>query len=110
MKVRTHRDLVKLKKTGEQMLFPPALRITVGQATCGIARGSDKVCAAIKKELKKQKLEAVLESVGCGGWCSKEPIVTFQMPGLPKLTLGEVTARDVPGLIRQVKSRQIPSG
>ncbi len=110
MMVCTKSDLVKLRKTGQQMLFPPVLRITVGQATCGIAKGADKVFAAIKKELKKQKLEAVLESVGCGGWCSREPIVTFQMPGLAKLTLGEVTARDVPGLIRQVKSRQIPSG
>ena len=109
MKVRTHTDLVKLKKTGEQMLFPRELRITVGQATCGIARGADKVFAAIKKELKKQKLEAVLESVGCGGWCSREPIVTIQMPGLAKITLGEVAVSDIPELLRQVKSRQIPA-
>lgn len=108
MKVRTQRDLEKLKRAGEKMLFPPALRITVGQATCGIAKGADKVFAAIGKELKKQKLAAVLESVGCAGWCSKEPIVTFQMPGLPKFTLGEVTAKDVPGIIRQVQSRQLP--
>ncbi len=109
MMVRTKSDLVKLRKTGEQLLFPPVLRITVGQATCGIAKGADKVFAAIKKELKKQKLEAVLESVGCGGWCSREPIVTFQVPGLAKLTLGEVTASDVPDLLRQIKARLIPA-
>ncbi len=110
MMVRTKSDLVKLRKTGEQLLFPPVLRITVGQATCGIARGADKVFAAIKKELKKQKLEAVLESVGCGGWCSREPIVTFQVPGLAKLTLGEVTASGCSRLDAADKGRLIPAG
>ncbi|MEI6126996.1 MAG: NADH-quinone oxidoreductase subunit F, partial [Pseudomonadota bacterium] len=109
MKVRTEKDLIKLKKTGEQMLFPARLRITVGQATCGIARGAYKVYAAIRQELKKQKLTAALESVGCSGWCSKEPIVTIQMPGFPKLTLGEVTVQDVPDMLRQAASRQAPA-
>jgi NADH:ubiquinone oxidoreductase subunit F (NADH-binding)/NAD-dependent dihydropyrimidine dehydrogenase PreA subunit len=32
------------------------------------------------------------------------------MPGLPRLTLGDVSAAEIPALVRGLKSRQIPSG
>ena len=97
MKVRTQADLAKLAKSGSQLLFPTGTRITVGLSTCGIAKGAGVVFVALNKELRRQKFPAALEAVGCSGLCSREPIVTIQMPGLPRLTLGDVTAADVAG-------------
>ncbi|MBN2106304.1 MAG: (2Fe-2S) ferredoxin domain-containing protein, partial [Deltaproteobacteria bacterium] len=91
MKVRTRTDLAKLEKSGGRMLFPSLTRITVGLATCGIAKGAGVVFAALRRELRRQKVPASLEAVGCSGLCSREPIVTIQMPGLPRLTLGDVS-------------------
>ena len=110
MKVRTQADLAKLAKSGSQLLFPTGTRITVGLSTCGIAKGAGVVFVALNRELRRQKFPAALEAVGCSGLCSREPIVSIQMPGLPRLTLGDVTAADVPDLVRGLLNRQIPAG
>ena len=103
MKIEKLQDINRLKKNGEQTLYPPEIKITVGLATCGIAKGADKVYAALKKEIKKQKLKAVLAPVGCSGWCSSEPIVNITLPGSPKLTLGDVSVGDVSGIVQKIK-------
>jgi NADH:ubiquinone oxidoreductase subunit F (NADH-binding) len=110
MRVRSRADLAKLGKTGTQMLFPARPRITVGLSTCGIAKGAGATFDALRKELRRQKYAATLEAVGCTGLCNCEPIVTLQMPGLPLLTLGDVTAADVPELVRGLQSNRIPAG
>lgn len=110
MKPLSRKDLLRLKKNGEQQLFPKTMRITVGCATCGCARGAENVYSAFKRVLRRRGQEAVLERVGCSGWCSKEPIVTVQRPGMPKLTLGEVAPGDVPALIKAIDAGQLPAG
>ncbi len=108
MKIKKMQDLNKLKKSGEQQLFPSGIKITVGLATCGIARGADKVHDAFKKELQKQKVKATVVPVGCSGWCSREPIVNIIIPRMPKITLGDVSEDDIPGIVRNLKNRHIP--
>ncbi len=100
-----------LKKHGERQLFPSGPRITVGLATCGIAKGRGEVFAALQQGAAQAEISSQpLRLSGCAGLCSSEPIVTVQVPGLPLLTLGDVTAADVPALVRGLKSRQHPRG
>lgn len=47
----------------------------MGQGSCGIAAGANKVYAAIEGELKKRNLEAQLTLTGCIGMCYLEPII-----------------------------------
>ena len=108
MKIRNRKDLAQLKKHGEQQLFPRGVRITVGLATCGIAKGAAEVYAALKRELKSQKFQAALEDTGCGGLCSREPIVTVQAPGAPLLTFADMQPSDAPALVRGLKTGEIP--
>ncbi|AKL94234.1 NAD(P)-dependent iron-only hydrogenase diaphorase component flavoprotein NuoF [Clostridium aceticum] len=51
------------------------MKIIVGQGSCGIAAGANKVYAAIEGELKKRNLEAQLTLTGCIGMCYLEPII-----------------------------------
>lgn len=51
------------------------MRIIVGQGSCGIAAGANKVYDEIKKTLDEQKIEASLEITGCIGTCYLEPVV-----------------------------------
>jgi len=109
MKIRSKADLAKLQKSGERMLWPAVPRITVGLSTCGLAKGGGATFAALRKELRRQKVQAALAAVGCSGLCSCEPIVTLQVPGLPRLTLGDVSAADVPQLVRGLKLNRTPA-
>ena len=48
-------DLNAIQKKGLSMLAPARARITVGMATCGLAKGAGKIFEALKYEIKKQK-------------------------------------------------------
>ena len=48
------------------------MRIVVGQGSCGIAAGAEKVYSAIEKHLDDK---SVLSITGCIGMCFLEPIV-----------------------------------
>ncbi|SET76582.1 NADH-quinone oxidoreductase subunit F [Natronincola peptidivorans] len=51
------------------------MKIVVGQGSCGIAAGANKVYAAIEKALQSKNVEAELASTGCIGMCYLEPII-----------------------------------
>lgn len=108
MTFQVPQDFKNLQKCGQQRLFPPEIKVTVGLATCGIAKGADTVYAAFLKEVKKQKLNATVAPVGCGGCCSSEPIVNIIIPKMTKLTLGEVAPADVAAIVKQLKLKQVP--
>ena len=48
MKVKSTRELNKLKREGEQKLFPRTARIQVGTAPCGLAKGAKAVVSALQ--------------------------------------------------------------
>lgn len=101
-------DLNHLRLRGLEQLRPRGVRITVGCATCGCARGALDVLAAFKRHIRKSGISVHLDAVGCSGWCSKEVLVTVQMPNLPKLTFGEITPHDVPGIVHGLASGDVP--
>src|SRR4030042_860434 len=102
MKIQSIREVNKLKGEGEKLLFSGSIRIQVGAARCGLARGAKEVITAFEKELKNQKLDATVISVGCIGMCYEEPLVEMLMPGKPKLTYGRITPELVSSLVKSL--------
>jgi NADH:ubiquinone oxidoreductase subunit F (NADH-binding)/(2Fe-2S) ferredoxin len=107
MKIEKANDLLKIKKQGIHSLSPAATRITVGAATCGLAKGAGKVFEALKYEVKKQKIKAEVLYVGCNGLCFAEPIVEVIQPGRPRITYGNVSVGRVGELVQSIKTGKI---
>ena len=73
--------------------------IFVGTATCGQAAGATAVVEAMKKELARLGIEAIITEVGCVGLCYAEPIVDIVKPGHPRISYGSVTPEIITQLI-----------
>ncbi|MBN1638313.1 MAG: 4Fe-4S binding protein [Ignavibacteriales bacterium] len=73
--------------------------IFIGMGTCGLASGAGKVKVEIENVLKEQKIKADIVSVGCIGYCAKEPIVDIKLPDGDRVSYCEVTPKDVKELI-----------
>ncbi|MFH0800187.1 MAG: NADH-ubiquinone oxidoreductase-F iron-sulfur binding region domain-containing protein [Pseudomonadota bacterium] len=89
--IRTLRDFQEIKKRGEAKLHPGRIKITVGTATCGLATGSGEVLKAVREEVEKRKLDAIVAEAGCIGFCQEEPILDVWMPGFPRIFYSEMT-------------------
>jgi NADH-quinone oxidoreductase subunit F len=68
----------------------PLPRIYIGTATCGRAAGAIAVLEAIKRELARQKIQAIVMEVGCLGFCYDEPMVEIIKPGRPRIFYSNV--------------------
>lgn len=75
--------------------------IFIGMGTCGLASGAEKVKAAIEQELQKLNIVARIVPTGCIGYCTKEVIVDIKLPDGERVSYCEVTAKDVPELIKK---------
>ena len=51
------------------------MKIIIGQGSCGIAAGANRIYSEIAKELNKENLHVNIEIAGCIGMCYLEPIV-----------------------------------
>ncbi len=76
--------------------------IFIGMGTCGLASGADKVKKAIEDELLKQNIKAEIVPTGCVGYCAKEPIIDFKLPGKDRISYCEVTPKDVPEMVKTI--------
>ena len=90
MKVKNIRELNKLKREGEQQIFPRTIRIQVGTAPCGLAKGARGVVTTLQKELDKAGVDASVVQVGCIGMCYAEPTVEVTLPGKEPAVFGFV--------------------
>jgi NADH-quinone oxidoreductase subunit F len=68
------------------------MKIIIGQGSCGIAAGSDKVKTAIQNEINARDLTMNLELAGCCGTCYLEPIVDVVSDNGQKTTFVSVKA------------------
>jgi NADP-reducing hydrogenase subunit HndB len=67
-------------------------KIIVHMGTCGIAAGARGIVAAFLEELEKSgRKDIMLTTSGCAGLCSKEPMATVEMLGLPPVKYVELT-------------------
>lgn len=75
----------------QAMQYSNRPRILIGMATCGRAAGAEDVFDALKKELTKQNIQAILIPVGCIGLCYLEPLIEVIMPNMPSVFYGQLT-------------------
>jgi len=100
-------SLDDLRKLREQMQHEIHTRtdtgtiITIGMGTCGIAAGARETMQAVLRELAERNIEAHVQTVGCIGMCSREPLVDIEQAGHPRVTYGNVSADRVPRLIEE---------
>jgi NADP-reducing hydrogenase subunit HndB len=105
VKVKSLEDLRKIKENAKDLTSARSggeTRVIVGMGTCGIAAGAREVMTAILEELEKRGLRHVaVETTGCIGMCQREPLVDIIRPGEPRITYGDVSPGDVPGIIEE---------
>jgi NADH-quinone oxidoreductase subunit F len=65
--------------------------LLVGAGTCGAAAGAMSVLQALKDEMVRQNVEAIIISVGCMGLCFAEPMIGIIKPGRPQIIYGDLT-------------------
>jgi NADH-quinone oxidoreductase subunit F len=65
--------------------------IKVGLGTCGVSAGAEKTFEAIKHEIEKQNIQALLKETGCNGMCFREPLVEVIDDGDHSFLYGDVT-------------------
>ena len=75
--------------------------IFIGMGTCGLASGAQKVEMAIRAELHKQGINAIIEPTGCIGYCAREVIVDIKLPGEARVSYAEMTPKIIPQFIKK---------
>ena len=67
-------------------------KIIVHMGTCGIASGAKDILDCLMFEIKDRNIENILiKTSGCAGFCSKEPMLTIELPGKPPVKYIELT-------------------
>ena len=107
MKIRTIDDLLILKQTGLDSLYPEKIKITVGMATCGIATGAKKVYDALLQEISEKGWELILTQTGCIGFCQKEPIIDILEPRRPRIYYKEMTPEKAIELLQDFRQGEM---
>ncbi len=107
MAIFTQRDFNAAKKKGLKSLYPVKTKITVGMATCGQASGAEDVLEAIRDEVKKRKLNIIVSSTGCLGFCQQEPLVDLLKPGWPRIVYSQVDAEKASQIISALAEDEI---
>ena len=77
------------------------MRILVGQGSCGIAAGANKVYDALETALRENKIDARLIRTGCVGACYLEPIVEIVGDGGEKHTYVGVSAESAGQIVQK---------
>ena len=79
------------------------MKIVVGEGSCGIAAGAEKVRQAL---LKEDLNGAMLTIAGCIGMCYLEPIVDIYEDGKEVKRLVRVTENDAKKIAEYAKTKQ----
>jgi NADH:ubiquinone oxidoreductase subunit F (NADH-binding)/NAD-dependent dihydropyrimidine dehydrogenase PreA subunit/(2Fe-2S) ferredoxin len=101
MNAITIKDLAEIRERTKAGLElgedrPYQARVVVHLGTCGISAGAEKILHAFEDLVKSRPGNGVHLGVGgCGGLCSREPMVTVDLVGEPRATYVDVAAKDV---------------
>jgi len=103
-----------LKKIKERVKADNALRdgghrvkVTVHLGTCGVAAGARTVMDTLMSEVSEANVtDVAVTTTGCGGFCSKEPLVTVEILGGQPVLYGQMDANKM----RQVFRRHVLQG
>jgi len=108
MSADSKNTLEQLGKKGLESMYPGAIKIAVGMATCGLATGAQDVFDQLEESIAGTDLDVVLSRTGCLGFCQREPLVDVYIPGKPRLTLADMTAPRAVELIDALKKGTFP--
>jgi NADP-reducing hydrogenase subunit HndB len=71
-------------------------KVIVHMGTCGLAAGARDVILALLGEKEQRKITNVqITTSGCAGFCSKEPMITVELPEQAPVKYGNLTADKV---------------
>jgi NADH:ubiquinone oxidoreductase subunit F (NADH-binding)/(2Fe-2S) ferredoxin len=101
-KIKSIKDLQKIKSTGLEKLYPQKTKISVGMASCGLAAGAGKVFDAIAQQIDERKADIILSPSGCLGFCQMEPLVSVHRPGEAKAIYSNITPGKVDKFLSSV--------
>ena len=77
------------------------MRVIVGQGSCGIAAGANKVFGEFEKLINEKKLDISLEKTGCIGTCYLEPMVDIVDDSGKKTTYVSINPEQVAELVEK---------
>lgn len=82
-------------------------KVIVHMGTCGIAAGARQIMAAVLEEVEQGRLRDVMVTTsGCAGLCSREPMMTVELPGAPPVKYGDLT----PEKVRRILAEHVAGG
>ncbi|MEA1959204.1 MAG: NADH-ubiquinone oxidoreductase-F iron-sulfur binding region domain-containing protein [Chloroflexota bacterium] len=88
--IEAYRSLYR-QAVESQVQTDGTLHITIGTATCGRAAGALDTLDALRDEIGRRGIDAVITETGCRGYCYAEPLVTISRPDFPPILYGYVT-------------------
>jgi len=81
----------------------------IGAGSCGLAAGAAETQAAVEEHLRRSGRDFRMIPVGCIGPCYLEPLLDVQMPGKPRISYANVSAKDaIPILDAFFERNEIP--
>ena len=107
MVIKTREDLDAVKAEGLARLYPDRMKVMVGSATCGIANGANETTLALINALQNEGLDAVVDTVGCVGFCQQEPLVEVWRPGHPRVLYRNINDKRAPQLVAALKEGDV---
>ena len=84
------------------------MKIIVGQGSCGIAAGANKIVDSFANKILSEGLNIELEKTGCIGMCYLEPIVEVIDDQGDKITYVKVTSDKVSEILKQATTSDEP--
>jgi NADH-quinone oxidoreductase subunit F len=99
--------LEQLAEIGLRSLFPARTKIRVGMATCGRAAGAESVLVCIREEVEKRKLDCIVSSTGCLGFCEREPLVDIVRPGWPRVVYAQMNVEKACAVVSALAEERI---
>jgi NADP-reducing hydrogenase subunit HndB len=96
----------KLKKIREEAQKRVAdignAQVIVHMGTCGIASGAKEILDSLMREIKAKKLNGIkVKTTGCAGLCSKEPMVTVELPGNQPVKYANLTGEKMKTILEE---------
>ncbi|OPX95245.1 MAG: NADP-reducing hydrogenase subunit HndC [Syntrophorhabdus sp. PtaB.Bin006] len=96
------------KKKWEEFVDNREPIIYVGAASCGRAAGALDLLSDINRFIEENRVKAKVVEVGCIGPCYLEPLVDVKMPGEPRVSYNNVTAKTLQNILKAHFQEGIP--
>ena len=78
------------------------VRVTVHMGTCGIAAGARNIMSLLLSEIEKRNIsDVIVNTSGCAGLCSREPMITVEIIGEAPVKYVDLTEKKMAEIINR---------